>query len=159
MKTLLLISIILVSFNCFSQTTKAQRYATYTSKCNTMETITVQESGYLKYDTLIVATNPTKTTYYGKFILNKVFIDNNKIWIVTVDTIWNTKPIPIYAYGNPPKTVIPVIYDKVYYRWVYRNRTISIKWCKPVTYTVWTKDEPYYEQLMNDIQSNIPYFK
>lgn len=153
MKRLFLFSIMLLSLNCFSLT-KAQRYAIYTSKCNTIKTITINESGYLKYDTLIVKTEPTKPTYYGKVILNKVKTPIG-FWIVTVDTIWSTKAMPTYAFGNPPKTVIPPLYDKTYYRWIYRNRTISVKWCKPVTSTVWGKNEPYYEKLLNDIQAII----
>jgi len=162
MKNLILLSIMLLSLNCFSQTTKAQRYAIYTAKCNVIDTMKMQESGYLKIDTLVLTTYPTKSTYYGKTILNKVKVSSTRSLVVVVDTIWSGIKVPAYTYSPPPTTpptVVPPTYDKRYYRWVYRNKTFLIKRCKPVTYTVWTVNEAYYENLMSTIESNIKILK
>jgi hypothetical protein len=154
MKNLLLISIVLLSFNGFSQTTKAQRYEMYKAKCTTIAKLSIELSGFLKFDTLVLKTLPTKPTYYGKTIVNKIKISSIRSLIVVVDTIWNNMSPPVYAYGYPLRKPIVYNYDKVSYR-VHKNKIFSIKLCKPVTYTLWTKNELYYEQLLNAIQTNL----
>ena len=62
---------------------------------------------------------------------------------------------PTYSFGNPPVTTVAPAYNKDYRRWVYRSKTYLVKRCKPVTYTVWTKNELYYETLLKNIETNI----
>ena len=113
MKNLLLF--VFLSVECFSQTTKAQRYEIYKAKCYTIDTVTIKRSGFLKLDTLVLTSLPTKPTYYGKVILNKIKVSSTRSLIVIVDTIWNNLTTPIYAYGNPPKTTVAGDYNKTSY--------------------------------------------
>jgi len=164
MKKLLLLSVILLSLNGFSQTTKAQRYEIYKAKCYTIDTVIIKQSGFLKFDTLVLKSLPTKLTYYGNVIVNKIKVSPTRSLIVVVDTIWNNITAPIYAYGNPPKTTVAGEYNKTSYR-VYKNKLFRIKLCKPVTYTVWTKNEQlkwpdnptllYYDGLLKTISENL----
>jgi hypothetical protein len=146
--------------DCFSQTTKAQRYEIYKAKCNIIDTLTIENSGYLKIDTLILSTLPTKDTYYGKVIISSIKVSSTKSLIVVVDTVWTVSPKPLsYMFGNVPKTVTSN-YDTDYRRWVYKNVKVAVKRCKPVTYTVWTKNENYYVTLLDSIEKYInDYYK
>lgn len=156
MKKLLLLSVILLSLNGFSQTTKAQRYDIYKSKCYTIDTITIKLSGFLKFDTLVLKSIPIKSTYYGKVITSSIKVSSTRALIVTVDTIWNNLTAPTYAYGNPPKTTVAGDYNKTSIR-VYKNKKFIMKLCKPVTYTIWTKNELYYENLLMILKNNFNY--
>jgi hypothetical protein len=154
MRKLVLLSVILLSLQGFSST-KAERYAIYTAKCNVIDTMKIQESGFLKIDTLVLTTMPTKPTYYGKTITSSIKVSSTRSLIVVVDTIWSTVKVPLYAFGIPPVAKVVPDYNKDYRRWVYRTKTITIKRCKPVSYTIWTKNELYYETLLKDIETNI----
>ncbi len=155
MKNLLLLSVILLSLNGFSQTTKAQRYETYKLKCNAVDTLIIKESGYLKLDTLVLTKLPTKSTYYGKVILKSIKVSPTRAIIVTVDTIWNKSIIPVYMYGNPNKAVTSIPYTTNQNLWVFKNKKVILKHCKPVSYTIWTKNETYYTDLLNTISLNL----
>ena len=120
----------------------------------------MQESGFLKIDTLVLKTLPTKPTYYGKVITSSIKVSATRSLIVVVDTIWSTIKPPTYSYTPPTNiTTVAPAYNKDYRRWVYRTKTFTVKRCKYVTYTVWTKNELYYENLMNTIESNIKLLK
>ena len=154
MKTLVLLSIMFLSLVGLSQTS-TERYNAYVNKCNTTDTVIINESGSIKIDTLLTTEYPTTPTYYGKVILNKTRIPNSSnSLVVFVDTIWNTSPSPIYAYGNNTYPT-PTNYDKNHLHWFYRTKTIVIKLCKPVSYATWLANEAYYDKLLTDIKTNI----
>jgi hypothetical protein len=158
MKKLLLFSIILVSVNCFSQT-NSERYAIYKTRCDIVDTLSVRESGYLKLDTVVLKTLPTKGTYYGKVIVSKVTLSPTKSIIVTVDTIWPVIKYPKYAFSNTPKPITNPTYDKDKQHWVYRNKNVLFKRCEPVPITIWITDEMFYGSQINNIEDNIDYLK
>jgi len=155
MKNLLLLTVILLSLNGFSQTTKAQRYEAYKLKCNVVDTLVIKQSGYLKLDTLVLSKLPTKSTYYNKVILNSIKVSPKRSLIVTVDTIWNKTTFPTYAFGNTTKVGAALPYEKNPNRWVFRNKKVIIKICKPVSYTTWTKNEVYYDELIKTILTSL----
>lgn len=154
MKTLLVIISFLISISALSQTTKAKRYEMYKARCYDVDTVQIKISGYLKYDTLILRSIPVKPTYYGKVIVNSVKVSDTRAIIVVVDTVWNSSPIPTYAFGNSIANSTNIVYpaDAVM---VYKNKKIMMKLCRPVSYTLWTKNELYYDQLLTTIKTNL----
>ena len=155
MKNLLVLLVLLFSLNGFSQTTKAQRYEAYKLKCNAVDTVVIKETGYLKLDTLVLSKLPTKSTYYGKVIINSIKVSPTRSLIVTVDTIWNKTTFPVYAYGNTTKVGAALPYEKNPNRWVFRDKKVIIKLCKPVSYTTWTKNEAYYDELIKTVTTSL----
>jgi len=149
----LLVILMLLPLLAFSQT-KAKRHQAYYANCIFVVTDTFKVSGYLRLDTVRVSYLPTKSTYTLRNIKRNIIevykVNSSAYNLVLQDTIWAKvlatpyrSSVYYYAYPGhvvPTKTIVPVNYEGKHR--VYKNKIISWKRERPLTYTKWAKINP-----------------
>lgn len=127
--------------------TKEERYQLYLKDCNTIVTDTIQESGYLNFDTIRVSAIPENMTYLNKPVIKSVQLSKGIANIIVADTIWNVIDAPEYRstweYYVLAKNPMPIsnkiqidLSDKIV---VFRMRVYTWKKRKPLILKDWDK--------------------
>ena len=126
---------------------KSKLYKIYRDYCNEIVVDTIQQTGYLVFDTLRVSSIPVNKLYFGKPIINSVQISKEIANIIVIDTVWNLMEAPEYRSTweyyvlakNPiPKTKkIDIDYSNKII--VSRPKEYTMKRSKPLVFSDWKK--------------------
>lgn len=126
---------------------KAKLYKIYLDYCNEIVVDTIQQTGYLVFDTLRVSSIPVNKLYFGKPIIKSVQISKEIANIIVMDTVWNLIEAPEYRSTweyyvlakNPiPKTkTIDIDYSNKII--VSRPKEYPMKRSKPLVFRDWKK--------------------
>ena len=126
---------------------KAELYEIYLNYCNEIVKDTILQTGYLKFDTLIVPSIPVNKFYFGKPIIKSFQISKEIANIVLADTIWNLLEPPeyrstsdYYVLAKHPVPIRNIVFfdysDKII---VTRPKVYSFKRSKPLIFDDWDK--------------------
>lgn len=126
---------------------KSKLYKMYLDYCNEIVVDTIQQTGYLVFDTLRVSSIPVNKLYFGKPIIKSVQISKEIANIIVMDTVWNLIEAPEYRSTwkyyvlakNPiPKTKrIDIDYSNKII--VSRPKEYPMKRSKPLVFRDWKK--------------------
>ena len=142
---------------------KTDLYNIYLNYCNEIVKDTILQTGYLKFDTLIVSSIPTNKFYFGKPIVKSFQISKEIANIVLADTIWNLLEPPeyrstsdYYVLAKHPVPIRNIVFfdysDKII---VTRPKVYSFKRSKPLIFDDWDK---YIINKSNRTSTNEQFF-
>jgi len=126
---------------------KTELYNIYLNYCNEIVKDTILQTGYLKFDTLIVSSIPANKIYFGKPIVKSFQISKEIANIVLADTIWNLLEPPeyrssadYYFFTKLPVPIRNIVFfdysDKII---VTRPKVYAFKRSKPLLFNDWDK--------------------